>query len=197
MNLIKGYSMIILLFMIFNTPTNLYKNDDTNQEKYLNQDYKIYSSNFSIISILQTQDNGFIKLGRNDEMAGKNYVLIKTDNYGREKWSRIWGGDFHIYCIGECVFEIENMIYLVGQKKAASGAQKPTIWLEIYKFDNEGNILLSNSSKYNSEKGIEPIYVLNNEIFIVTEKYITKMSQNGINILKIPRNKSVIISTDN
>jgi len=197
MNLIKGYCMIILLFIILNTPTNLYKNNYINQETIWKQDYKINSSNISIISILQTQDNGFIVMGRNNEMAGSNYVLIKTDNYGREKWSKIWGGDFHIYCIGECVFEIDNMIYLVGQKKAIPGAQKPTIWLEIFKLDNNGNILLSNSSKSNSEKGIEPIYLLNNEAFIITEKYITKMSQNSINILKIPRNESVLFSTDN
>jgi len=183
MNLIKGYCTIILLFMIFNTPTNLFKNDNTNQENKTNL------SKFSIISIIQTQDNEFIKLGRNDEMAGSNYVLIKTDNNGREKWIKIWGGDFHIYCMGECVFEIDNMIYLVGQKKAITGTQKPTVWLEIYKFDNKGNVLSSNSSRYKSEKGVNPTYILNNEVFLVTEKYITKMSRNGINVLRIQKNK--------
>ena len=64
------------------------------------------------ISVQKTLDGGYVILGRAQGMAGCSYIIVKTDSEGEHVWTASWGGDFHVYCVGECVYETEDQSFI-------------------------------------------------------------------------------------
>ena len=73
------------------------------------------------VSVQQTIDRGFLILGQAHRQAGISYLLIKTDSQGKEIWTSEWGGDFHIYCMGDSIHLLgDNRVVILGIKTVSS-----------------------------------------------------------------------------
>jgi len=160
------------------------------------QDYDLNGYYDIPISVQQTRDGGFIILGRAYEMSGSNYLLIKTDSEGKLAWSTVWGGDFHIHCFGESVYQTEEDGYFVlGLKVTTPSGYMSSRILEIYKFNNKGKIEWSESCDYSGDKSEYYIQVTKKEGYKITLNNVSRTDISGNEIWTKQRRGSLISVT--
>ena len=148
------------------------------------------------ISVQQTQDGGFIILGRTYELAGSSYLLIKTDSEGRRVWSTKWGGDFHIYCVGESIISTDDGAYLIiGIRKVASSGYPSSKSLELSKVNSNGKFEWFMSSNY-SDNHLEYRFLRSiDEIYMITMESVIRIDSNGSEVWRKPRTGILITNT--
>lgn len=189
---------LIFLFFITCFGVPIFFIPATSLEQFVSwkQDYDLNGYYDFPISVQQTRDGGFILLGRADEMSGSNYLLIKTDSKGKLSWSTSWGGDFHIHCFGESVYQTEDDGYFVlGLKVATPSGYMSSRILEIYKFNNKGKIEWSESCDYSGDKSEYYIQVTKKEGYKITLNNLSRTNISGNEIWVKQRRGSLISVT--
>ena len=92
--------------------------------------------------VISTQDNGYIIVGSTSSFGNGNYNvwLVKTDENGKEEWSKAYGGFYNEY--GYTISQSEDGGYLINGKKQI--CEKHNAWGNCYyeawliKTDNNG-----------------------------------------------------------
>ena len=140
------------------------------------------------ISVQQTQDSGYIILGRTYELAGSSYLIIKTDSEGSRVWSTKWGGDFHIYCVGESIISTDDGAYIIlGIRKVAPSGYASFKSLELSKVNSNGTFEWVMSSNY-SDNNLEYRFQRSiDEIYVITMDSVIRKDINGSEVWRKPR----------
>ncbi len=148
------------------------------------------------ISVQQTQDGGFIILGRTHELAGSSYLIIKTDSEGRRVWSTKWGGDFHFYCVGESITSTDDGAYIIlGIRKVAPSGYPSSKRLELTKVNSNGKIEWVMSSNY-TDTILEYRFQRSiDENYVITMESIFRIDSNGSEVWRKSRKGVLITST--
>lgn len=163
--------LILLILACFNISSVFSRAENPNFLVDCTYTYEIYAQYFELISVIETEDPGFLILGQAYDMAGSSYCLIKTDTEGRETWLKIWGGDFHIYCEGTFLLESEvQTFFLIGFKKYAPNGMEATKLLEVYHINENGNII--DEKRFNYEESSTYVFDVSGESFEVNNSSI-------------------------
>jgi hypothetical protein len=179
------YIVIIIGFLGCKKSDNL---SDSQAEKFIK-----YFGSFSqdnSTNMLQTADEGFIIVGTMTSLTqGKEAAVIKTDKYGNEEWSQIFGDSLDNYASSVL---IESDGYLI-LGTATDSLLTTNMWL--FKLSTEGRMLWSHKygSEYNEEgvslvNGNQGGYILagnttapfNNNIEGNKDVYCIKIDENGL-----------------
>jgi len=113
----------------------LIKTDEYGNEEW-NQTYG-GSGDDEAYSVQQTADGGYIIAGSTSSFGagGKDFWLVKTDNYGNENWNQTYGGSD--YDLAFSVQQTDDGGYIVAGFTSSYGAGSRDFWL--VKTDNYGN----------------------------------------------------------
>ncbi len=88
------------------------------------------------MSIITTEDDGYILICESDSYQEDKLSVIKTDKFGDTIWNKNYGGDKRCYLRGHVEQTFDNGYILTGQ------ANTNSIWdIYIIKIDNSGNII--------------------------------------------------------
>ncbi|MFH1130414.1 MAG: hypothetical protein V1754_03705 [Pseudomonadota bacterium] len=95
------------------------------------------------VSIVQTQDNGFVVVGKTtqNDIGGHNALVLKLDAFGQIQWGKTLGGIFNETAYS--VIETPDSSLLLSAQTSSFGAGNEDMW--IIKLDKNGHIIWQKS----------------------------------------------------